>query len=272
MLEGKIQTDAYVNPTGTIEHANLILAAPVSAGLTVYVSGGTLVSLDLPLEKVDATAYQDTLAMNLSVQSQGIIAAMIASGAQWAADAGTVTESQKHITGQQSRADNFAATVQGMLNILNVSDGSTQVISAQFGVYGALPVVAVQLEDAVLLLDPLNGNLSGPFTRDAGLDARGLLSQHPEYVAYAAVRYYSPSGTVLTNVATTFEQGPCDQAPVATCSATNANELQCDSTGFMRCSCIQENGVWVWHCTACPTGKSCVPGVSPSGTPRLNCQ
>ena len=176
MTEGKISTDWTTDADGTTEHANLILAAPASEGSTVYVDGTKLVSLDLPLQKVSTDAYNASLKEGISQQSQDIIAAMIASGAQWSIDAGTVTEAQKLITGQASQADNFAATVQGMLDVVGVSGSSVQTIVAQFGVYGSLNVVAIQLGDALVLMDPLSGNSfrSVQPSEDSALDASGL--------------------------------------------------------------------------------------------------
>ncbi len=197
MLDGKIETDWSSDPSGTIEHVNLILAAPASAGLTVYVEGGKLVSQNLPLEKVDQTAYEATLKFGASQQTQDIIAALIASGAQWAADAGNVTEAQKAVAGQPSKVDNFAATVQQFIRLVEsggASPSGASVVTAEFGVYGSLPIVVVQLNDCKVLIDSTNGNLSGPFTLDSKVDATGLLAVHSEHVAGTGVQYFDRNG------------------------------------------------------------------------------
>ncbi len=309
MLEGKIQTDAYTNTSGTVQHANLILAAPASAGMTVYVDGTKLVSLDLPLAKVDATAYQATLAMNLSTQSQNLIAAMIASGATWAANAGTVTESQKAITGQQSRADRFATTVQVLLNAVGVSNSSTQVISAHFGVYGELPIVAVQLGDSMVLMDPLNGNLSGPFATNSALDATGLLSAYPSiYAAGASVGYFTASGCPTTISASWHPSGPTGWLTCPGCGPWTPwtvpimiTSFEClgeapSPNGSTPCTCTATGTATdpsgrtvpvriVCTCTSCggtgmgtgpglgpnvPPGTPAAPGVAP-GSPAASC-
>lgn len=195
MLEGKIATDWASDTSGTIQHANLILATPTNTGLTVFVDGTALVSLNLPLEKVNAVAYEASLKNGLSQTSQDIIASIIASSAQWASNAGTVTEAQKLITGQASRADNFAATAQDFFRAIGYDRGSVATITAQFGVFGALPVTVIALDDCMFLLDPLNGNFSGPFETDSKLDATGLLSAYPSvYTTDMSVAYYNAQG------------------------------------------------------------------------------
>jgi hypothetical protein len=225
------------------------------------VDGTKLVSLDLPLEKVSSTAYEASLAMNLSAQSQSIIAALIASGAQWAADSGTVTEAQKLITGQASRADNFAQRAQWLLDAVGAVDGSTEIITAQFGVYGALPVVLVELDDVMVLMDPINGNLSGPFTPSSALDATGLLSAYPSiYAAGTGVRYYNSYGCSVANgpTKTTLPSIPPGTVPSPYIPYIPAVPGLLPGTPTP------------WICTPTPTGCTCTTEYHytvPSGTP-----
>ncbi|MBY0312299.1 MAG: hypothetical protein K2W85_09540 [Phycisphaerales bacterium] len=201
MISAKIETSVANNYVGTLEHANLIFAAPASAGLTAYVDGDKLVSENLPLEKVSAEAFQAALKFNLSPQSQSVVSLLIGSGAQWSQDSGVVNEAKKLVTGQPSKADNFELRVRQALialentGLIDAGTTSIQRINAIFGVAGELPMVAVCLRDSYVLLDPTTGNLSGPFERGSALDGRGLLSQHPEaYQAGDSVRYLDAQG------------------------------------------------------------------------------
>ncbi len=249
MLYGEIATNAYQNPGGTIAHANLILSTPPGFGVGVYVGGNDLVSVNLPLKDVDVPAYEATLAMNTSQETQDAISAMISSGATWAGLSGTVTQAQKHITGQASRADNFAALAEGYLSVVGMTGTSVEVISAQYGVYGELPVVAVQLGDALVLMDPVNGNLSGPFAKDSKLDATGLLSAHAEYVPGQPVEYYSAAGCPVVVVASWGPwPGPGTEpsltpgiVPPATpvTPAGGGGKYTCTPAGMGACTCIR---------------------------------
>jgi len=205
MLNNQIETPYSSNYAGTLEHLTLIFATPSAAGLSTWVEDGALVSVNLPLEQVSGTAYTASVASNVGTQSQGVMSVLINSGAAWsaAAQAGAgagVPEWKALITGQASIADRFAQTVQGYLDAAGVNavdqSASVSVVTANFGVYGEMPVAVVQLPDCKVLVDPLSGNVSGPFLLDSELDARALLSAHSEFNAGSGVQHYSKSGCV----------------------------------------------------------------------------
>lgn len=196
MKHQRFSTDIGLNPEGTQEHAGLILAAPPSVGVVAYQDGDKLVSLNLPLKTVSAMASNAALALNLSQESQLVLATMIASSHGWAtASADKATEAESLITGAQSKADRFAEIVRNFLSLAEVQGRAVGKLQAHFGLCGQLPIIQVNLSDCTVLMDPLSGNVSGPFMLNSALDARGLLGYYSgAYVAGSGVRYFT-SGT-----------------------------------------------------------------------------
>jgi hypothetical protein len=198
MLEAKIRTVAVENPAGTIMHLEMILSAPAGAGMQVEVDGNALISFNLPLAKVSQQAYEAALALALPVPSQQCLAALIASAPQWAAESGKVSEAKRLISGQSSRAEVFATKVALALHLMGVADSSAEPVSAVFGVYGELPLVAVQLPGAFILLDALRGSFAGPFEPDSPINAEALLAAYPQaFAPGSGVRYYNKAGCIV---------------------------------------------------------------------------
>lgn len=85
--------------------------------------------------------------------------------------------------------------MQAYLDGAEVEGGFADVVYANFGVYGELAFVAVHLEDALVFVDPLNGNLFGPLEPGSALEAPPLLMEHADaYEEGMGVRYYSAGG------------------------------------------------------------------------------
>ncbi len=192
MLQGVITTEV-----GTPEnwyHELLILAADPDLGWLVFDEAKQVITIDLPLEEVSGTAHTASLALNVSTQSQQVIATMIAAGQHWRNQCTDVPQWRALITGETSTAEQFAAQVQAYLSLQNTG-GSVRGMQASFGVFGELPFLRVDLIDCFILLDATNGNTSGPFQLTSALDARGLLSLHNgAYQAGSSVRYYNNYG------------------------------------------------------------------------------
>ena len=55
------------------------------------------------------------------------------------------------------------------------------VIHAAFGKFGALPIIVIIYSDGYLLVDGMNGTVSGPYLYEDEIDAISLLSLRPEY-------------------------------------------------------------------------------------------
>lgn len=204
MLFGEITTDPDDDPWGNWEHLMLILATPPDVCVTLIAANGDLTSINLPLEEINAEAGEAALKLDLSPESQEVIGSLIIAGGFWASvgQSGNVPQWQSLITGETSKAETFRAKVDAYLVLAEVEVASTQVIQANFGLFGELPIVGVRLSDCYLLMDPTNGNLSGPFEVDSPLDARGLLSFHSDaYEAGKAVRYYGSDGCAAPGLA-----------------------------------------------------------------------
>ncbi len=197
MLEFKIETSFADDPPSSFQHLSLIIATPPEAGVTTWVEGEKLVSVLLPLAEVSDIAHDAAIAAGVSTESQNVISVLINSGAAWsaAAQAAGVPEWKALITGQVSGATKFAETVQNYLSLAEVLDGSADVMYSNFGVYGEFPFVVVNLSDAMVLMDPLTGNLVGPFGVDTQLDTKSLLLAHTDaYAVGTGLRYYSQLG------------------------------------------------------------------------------
>lgn len=198
MLEAKIETSASSQPQETINHVELILAAPAESGVSVWTSGDKIISLDLPLEKVSKPAYAAAISLYASSETQQLIAAILTSSGQWAQDAvnrGGVSEWKTAVTGNPSRATIFRDSVDLFLMATSSSPLRSQIAYAQFGVTGELPIVIASFPECVLLLDPLTGNAAGPFERTSTLDGRLLLSAHPEVgTMIDGIKYFSEKG------------------------------------------------------------------------------
>lgn len=223
MLFGQVTTNVAEDPWGSWEHLMLILAAPEDSGVLVWDENGQLISVDLPLEEINTEAANASLKLEVSPESQQILGTLISAGGYWAASAqsGDVPQWQALITGELSKAERFRGLVDAYLTLVEAEGASTQVIHASFGLFGELPVIGVRLSDCYVLLDPTNGNFSGPFEPESPLDARGLLSFHSDaYEAGKAVRYYGELGCV-TLVAAQWRNYPppnyCSPVPAGGC-------------------------------------------------------
>jgi hypothetical protein len=246
MLSREIDTSFASDPVGSSEHLTLVMDAPPDSDVTAWMDGQDLVSIMLPLQQVDAASDEGAVADNAGTQTQAVISDLVASGAAWAADAQNIGVPQWRglITGETTIADAFAASVQMYLDGSNVQDALVDVLFANFGVYGELPVVSVTLSDAFVLMDPLNGNLVGPFQPGASFDAKLLLLAHPEaYSAGASIEYYNQFGCTGAVSATWYPSPP-------TCPA-----------------CPAPGPVWV----PVPPPAGSPPGTPPGRQTRWNC-
>jgi len=192
MLGNKFTTSIDENPGGTQAHAWLILAAAPGEGVEVYQDGDELVSLNLPLEQVGGPAYDAALDYDLSPDSQLVLATMIASSQGWAAaSAGHASEAEALVTGAMSKADRFGQIVDTYLSLAGVPSRAVVKLHAHFRLFGQLPLIQANLSDCTVLIDPLTGNISGPFQLGSAIDGRGLLSFYPDaYEAGSGVRYF----------------------------------------------------------------------------------
>ena len=124
-----------------------------------------------------------------------MIGTLIAAGQHWRTQCVDVPQCRALITGETSTADYFLARVDAYLETHEAGPQSAALFFASFGVFGELPVISVFLSDCYVLIDPTNGNLSGPFAIGSPVDARGLLSTHSvAYQAGTSVRYFAYGG------------------------------------------------------------------------------
>lgn len=246
MQLGKFSTGISTNPEGTLEHAVLILAAPPGEGVVAYQAGDELVSLNLPLKTASGLAYAAALELNVSPESQLVLATMIASSQGWAtATADRAVEAASLVTGAQSKADRFTEIVGTYLTLAGVQGRAATKLHAHFGRFGQLPLVQANLRDCMVLIDPLNGNIAGPFKLDSALDARGLLGLYPDaYVAGSAVRY-SGSGGCGRTIAGGWRSSPpcpwwlplCSYTPTWPTGTWQCSEFGIGAGGNVACVC-----------------------------------
>ncbi|MBY0262463.1 MAG: hypothetical protein K2Q20_08975 [Phycisphaerales bacterium] len=252
MKQGKFSTNIGQNPEGTQEHAGLIVAAPPGEGVIAYQDGDKLVSLNLPLKTISEPAYAAALEFNLSTESQAVLATMIASSEGWAAaSADRASEAESLLTGAPSKADRFAEIVGDFLWIADVQSATVDKLQAQFGLFGQLPLVHVNLSDCTVLLDPLSGNVSGPFKLGSATDARGLLGFYTDaYAAGSGVRYFATGGCLpLSQTAPAIGRPPRPgTAPAPNAPGTMPNGGPPPGGGWT-------TGAWSpWNCNARITG------------------
>lgn len=265
MLNGEITTEV-----GTPEnwyHELLILAADPELGWLVFDEVNQVITIDLPLEEVSGTAHTASLALNVSTQSQQIIATMIAAGQHWRNQCTDVPQWKTLITGETSTAEQFLDRVGTYLQAQTDLSFELVGLQATFGVFGELPMVLVRLPDCFVILDSTNGNISGPFQRKSNIDPQGLLSLHQgAYQGGSSIRTLSSGGRhVLTDsdaVAQSCEQSP---NPAVQCNAGMLSKYRCSSAGSThRCKCENEGTAAVpnfrWVCHPCSGGRTCVEG------------
>jgi hypothetical protein len=210
MINGSIVTDSVTNPEGTFEHAMLIVSADPEAGIQVVISGSLLISTGLPLAPAEDMPTDPTLHFSIGATSQQAIASLLNAGPQWVIDSGAVTEAQKLLTGAASKTDVYAGKVRDLLTGLGIQGERVTIFYASFGVYGELPVIFVPLPDCYVLVDPTNGNISGPFTRTSKINAGGLLAAHTEaFSTSMSIRYYSASGCIFKDPPGWKTEPPC---------------------------------------------------------------
>jgi hypothetical protein len=219
MLTGELVTEEGTPEDW--EHLLLVEAFSPDVILLRWLSGewtyeewdGFRVTTNVPLMEVSEVALDAALALEISEDSQNIIASLIATSGYWRAQCTDIPQWRSLITGETSTADQYRAIVNNYLGFLDNPDLSTQLIQANFGTFGELPVIGVRLSDCYILMDPTSGNLSGPFESDSPLDARGLLSMHEEaFEVGGSVRYYTSLGC-STAVAATWHPGSGPTGP-----------------------------------------------------------
>lgn len=141
---------------------------------------------------------------------------------------------------------------------------NTQLIQANFGTFGELPVIAVGLTDCYILMDPTNGNLSGPFELGSPLDARGLLSMHAgAFEAGASVQYYDTFGCPTATVASWHPGGPPVTTPLVPRPPTPAALPPCPA-------CLPVT-FGPGNCCTPPPGGYVVPCFNPTVAGWTNC-
>lgn len=292
MLTGELITGLGTQPGW--EHIMLIEAAPPEAGWLAYTDGGQLITVDLPLSEVSKVAAESEVAQAASPESQQILATLIAAGGQWAGECDDIPQWRSLITGETSTAEKFRAKVDDYLAFQGNPDLNTQLIQANFGTFGELPVIAVSLSDCYILMDPTNGNLSGPFQVGSPLDARGLLSMHAGvFEAGASVVYYNEFGCTVGSIAAWYPALPVGPAgcpvtwiPAVTPPGTPpgwqtawACRTIANAGGAVACTCVSSRYLSIIPAPACwPTTLPLVvreqltctaPGACPLGPPAL---
>ena len=188
------------DPNATTAHTNAIAAAPTSAGVTGGVLGGSLVSIGLPLQPVTgiptpATPYSPdpaTAAWIAGIEAFAITTAQAFDPAE---------DPERRLLGQPRDSELLAHAIwDESVNTWNVSPDDILILEAQFGIYGSLPVLVMYFENSYILIDGVNGLVSGPFADTVPYDPVPLLEGSVSTALYITVT--SPADSDAANTHT----------------------------------------------------------------------
>ena len=176
---GTISND-LTDTEATINHLDAALGAE---GVTVSVEGDQLVSQGMPPEPVSGTP----------IPAQAFVPTP--ERAAWIAD---IEWHTLQTTATQNPAEDVANTLLGLptnaqqlawsiwdhlFDTQHDEPDEIRVLKAEFGIYGALPVLEVTFDQGFFLIDGLTGEAFGPYSDGQPYDPIPLLSNHPEYQA-----------------------------------------------------------------------------------------
>jgi hypothetical protein len=297
--DGTISND-LTDTEATINHLDAALGAE---GVTVSVEGGQLVSQGLPPEPVSG----DPVPAQVFVPTP--------ERAAWIAD---IEWHTLQTTATQNPADDAANLLLGLptnaqqlawsiwdhlFDTQQDEPDEIRVLKAEFGIYGALPVLEITFDQGFILIDGLTGEAFGPYADGQPYDPIPLLSNHPEYQAGTPAslivvetgceavagprwrRGRSPhpfpvpgSDPNYTIPLTPPAQPPNNylpiQFPIDSCPARpgRSTNFHCQTTsGGCRCSAYRQTltqyGLIIWEVEACTQSGPCGSGSLPSHTP-----
>jgi hypothetical protein len=302
MCTGAFATNASTNAAGAEAHAALILSATTAANVTTYTVNGSLVSEGLPLEPVETLNAAPEIAVNVSTATSAAINEVVSAAPNLAQKLDGCTEAQKCLTGGESKADQMASHLRGIVSGMVSGTARVEKHEIAFGVYGSLPVCVVGFDDAYIVVDAITGAAVGPFGPLEPLAPTGLLALHAEYTG-SGIRAFAAAGCVVVagpgwhdNPPTgTTPWVPTPPTPGATpgspgsapghwqnwqCTATAGGKCRCTSTGDFDdsstppktnrvqvvCTCSQSAA---GDCATPSPARPSTPATTPPSTPAV---
>lgn len=175
--DGTITND-LADTNATVNHLNAALS---SDGVVIDVDGTNLVSHGIPPSSVSAVPVP----AQAFVPSPAL-AAWIAD-IEWHAIQETALQNpaadvKNVLMGLPTNAQHLAWSIWDHLYTTQQDEpDEIRVLKAEFGIYGALPVLEVTFDQGFFLLDGLTGEAFGPYADGQPYDPLPLLSNHPEY-------------------------------------------------------------------------------------------
>ncbi len=164
----------------TLSHLEAVLSTD-APGVTIGVDGDHLVSQGLPLEGVTAEPIP-AQAFVPTPERAAWIADIEWFAIQHAATQDPADDVTNLLLGLPTNAQQLAWSIWDHLFDTGQDEpDDIRLLKAEFGIYGALPVLEITFEKGFILLDALTGEAFGPYADGQPYDPIPLLSNHPEY-------------------------------------------------------------------------------------------
>jgi hypothetical protein len=178
LTDSSFKTSIVDNPRGTMEHIAAILDSSRIANVATYCDGNYIKSENLPLDIVVAAGASPEVAEDVSDTNLQLIAAIAITSPGLLAQCPDITIAQAWVTGTEPTVESFADKIRQVVANFNQSYYvNVSTIEAHFGVYGSLPVVAVQLSDSEIYVSAITGNVLGPVKLGGRLSLRPLVQE-----------------------------------------------------------------------------------------------
>lgn len=166
-----------------IAHVNAVTDAPPDSKVSVVVSGSEFLSIGLPPLSVTANSASGTAVVPVSSDRSSVIADISAFGQKVALALNDGDPQRRLITGKPSLGSEFADAIRAFTTSSIKDETIVREMVVLFGRYGAVPVIEVAFpsDEVYVLVDAVQGKMSGPFAMGTAFDASTLLQSVPDY-------------------------------------------------------------------------------------------
>lgn len=203
LTDSSFKTSIVENPKGTMKHIAAILDSSSIANVATYCDGNYIKSENLPFDIVLGAGADPEVADNVSDTNLQLIAAIAITSPGLLAQCPDITIAQAWVTGKQPKVESFADKIwQVVANFNQHYYANVTTIEAHFGVYGSLPVVAVQLTDCEIYVSAITGNVLGPVKLGGRLSLRPLVQELFPGTTVGGITYFlAQTGTPVKGAA-----------------------------------------------------------------------